>query len=356
MENLQEFGNTEISDLTEEEINAMISRAWKKEDVVRINKDIEAARPDAGPVKKEIVRKLGHIPVSLITNNIKQPRFVLFESQDEFDDMVRSIKVYGNIKRPVIVVPFNKGFMLKDGQRRLETARAAGVKKIFSIIEYVVDGNGRPLPISPIELLEDAVITNLHQRKMNPIEEAMAYADWMKMTGKNQSELAVRIGKKSHDISNLLKFLKLDTDIQFALISGKIPKVLGQHLASYPKEKHKELARAYDEMMTGLNGKIPSVNVSQWIAKTLRKISEQRGIKPLKPKKGRSLRSFSEMVLVSVNRAARRFRANLDELDGITKEDIQAEKEGFSKTISNLRILSEEIEDTCAKLEGKLDK
>ncbi len=357
MENLGE--DIEPADFTEKQIDVMISQAWNGEDIAQIDEDIEAARPSteqAGTERagREIVRKLGYIPVSLITNNIKQPRFILFESQEEFDEMARSIQTHGNVKRPIIVIPFNKGFMLKDGQRRLEAARSAGIKKIFSIIEYVIDQNGRPLPVSPVELLEDAVITNLHQRKMNSIEEAMAYIDWMELTGKNQSELAARMGKKNSDISNLLKLLKLDADIQMGLISGQIPKVLGQHLASWPKEKQKELARVYDEILVGLNGKIPSTNISQWTAKTLRKVAEQKGIKPLKPKKGPSLKSFSEMVVVSKTRAIGRFRSNLDELEEIDRKDLLARKEKFSRLISDLRLLSEEIEDACVRLEGRL--
>lgn len=344
----------ETKDFTEEDIDGMIKESWKEKDIKKIDDII--AESEGKTEKAAIVRKLAYIPLSLIDPNIEQTRRILFEDEKEFTDMVESVKAHGDVKRPIIVIPFKKRFMLKDGQRRLIASKIADIEKIFSIIEYAVDKSGRPVSVPLSELLEDTIITNLHQRKISAVEEALAYARWLKLTGSTQKDLSARIGKKESDISNILKLLKLDENILTDLALRKMSRVLGQQLASYHKDRQQEMREEYDKILDGLGGKIPSSNPSGWVAKTLRMIAEEKGIEPLESKRGKKMRPFSEMVFTSTKRAIKKFNQLLDELDKISRGHMTIQEDEARLVISGLRYFAENIEDTCLKLKGRLDR
>ncbi len=356
LEELEKLKEEGVPDLSEQQIDEMIKEAWEEEDIQELEDAIaEAENRDKEEEVKAIVRKLAYIDISLIDPNPEQPRIVLFEDDKELRDMVESIKAHGDVKRPIIVVPFGGRFILKDGQRRFEASKGVGVKKIYSIIEYEVGESG-PVSVPRSKLLEDAIITNEHQRKMSPAESALAYARWLELTGLTQADLATQIGRKSSDIAVTLKLLKLDESILADLAVGKMPRALGQHLASYPKDRQQEIREEYNRVLDSLGGKIPSSNALEWVAKTLRGIAEKKGVEPLKPKRGKKMKPFAEMVFTSIKRATKRFNNLLDELDDVSRSDKVIQRKEALEIISNLRYLAENIEDSCLKLEGRLDR
>jgi len=330
-----------IEDLDESGIDQDINE-WDADDIRQLNKDMEGP---IEPAERQIVRRLALVPVSLIVPNIEQPRWVLFENKKEFNDLVNSIKARGNVIRPIIVVPYKKGFMLKDGQRRLTAIKATEIKDVYSIIEYYIGGNGSQLPTPKIEMLEDAIISNLHQRKMMPLEEARAYKRWLDITNTTMTELAGRVGKGVPEISSILKLLKLEQSLQEKLATGKISRVLGVQLASYPEEAQKEIYREYKEILEKYDGKIPSPNASEWISKTIKKIAESKKIEPLRRKKAGALKTHAQMVFNSIIKSIKRMDDLLDELSGLSDEELFKNKDMSIQTASKLGLLQEKIED-----------
>lgn len=346
------------NDPSEVQINACLEELWSKKDFEQIKKDIEDGEVPEIEEKEETVKnikRLTNVPISLITPNIKQPRIILFDTEKEFKEMVDSIRAKGNILRPITLIPHDKGFMLKDGQRRWTAAIEAGVKEIYSIIEYSIDADSNHIPVSVVELLEDAIVMNLHQKKMSPIEEAKAYADWLELTGKSRKELSMITGKSASDISTVLKFLKLDTEIQLEVMSKKISRILGQHLASYPFGRQREICDVYEQILKSVGGKIPSSNASRWVSRMLAKIARERGIKPLETKKKRKKKLYEVTVLEMNQKAAKRFYSKIRELDSLNDRDLISNNFLARQVVSDIESLMEKMEDVCGNITKRLN-
>ena len=68
--------------------------------------------------------------------------------------------------------------------------------------------------------MEIALIENLQRENLNPIEEAQAYERLVKEFGLTQEEIAARVSKNRVTITNVMRLLKLDEQIQKMLIEG----------------------------------------------------------------------------------------------------------------------------------------
>lgn len=136
------------------------------------------------------------IPLDELRSNPYQPR-VNFDSAS-LDELAESIKEHGIIQ-PVIVKQSIKGYELVAGERRTRAARLAGLKTIPAIIKDFND----------IEMMEIALIENIERENLNPIEEARAYDNILKINNITQEELAKKFSKSRSYITNMLGLLQL---------------------------------------------------------------------------------------------------------------------------------------------------
>ncbi len=158
--------------------------------------------------EKEIVDEgktnggITEIPLDEIRSNPYQPR-VIFES-NALEELANSIKEHGIIQ-PIIVKKSIKGYELVAGERRTRAARLAGLKTIPAIIKEFND----------VEMMEIALIENIERENLNPIEEAKAYDNILKINNITQEELARKFAKSRSYITNMLGLLNLpDTTIK----------------------------------------------------------------------------------------------------------------------------------------------
>lgn len=70
--------------------------------------------------------------------------------------------------------------------------------------------------------MEIALIENVQREDLNPIEEALAYQQLVKEFNLTQEEIAVRVAKNRATITNSMRLLKLDEQIQKMLIQNLI--------------------------------------------------------------------------------------------------------------------------------------
>lgn len=346
---------------SEETIDAFIRETWDKDDIKKLKEDIEEASVEDSPGRDlrggniEVVTQLAHVPIDLIFGNEEQPRLILFSSEEELEELVASIKKHGNVLEPLLLFPVEGGFKIISGHRRRFAGKKAGIKKLLSIVGYKRNKTTKEIvPLSKSDLLELSYDTNQRRRPMSPIEEALTFQKWMNLTGKNQAALAKRFCKKSSDVSNTLKLLKLTPDLQNDLLHGKISKILGQHLGSWPRDKQDLLTNRYHEILKDFGNKIPSTNASAWVARTLRKIAEEEGIEPLIPKKGKKLRTHTQLVLSVSSDAVGRFDAQLNELAGLSAKNILDNQSAFRQLSSDLGLLLERIEDSKFRIDGEI--
>ena len=161
------------------------------------------------PPDKDLSKSLREISIDSILANPYQPR----SNWDlkEMEELADSIKVNGIIQ-PIVVRPKGNNFELIAGERRFRAARLAELKTIPAIIRIASDE----------ELLELALIENIHRTDLNPIERARAFQNYMKTFDLTQQEVANRLGKDRSDVANYIRLLDLPDQVQQMLIEGQL--------------------------------------------------------------------------------------------------------------------------------------
>lgn len=147
------------------------------------------------------------IPLDEIRSNPYQPR-VIFDSE-ALEELANSIKEHGVIQ-PIIVKKGIKGYELVAGERRTRAAKLAGLKNIPAIIKEFND----------VEMMEIALIENIERENLNPIEEAKAYENILKINNITQEELAHKFSRSRSYITNMLGLLTLP-DMVIKLVESK---------------------------------------------------------------------------------------------------------------------------------------
>lgn len=147
------------------------------------------------------------IPLDEIRSNPYQPR-VIFDSE-ALEELANSIKEHGVIQ-PIIVKKGIKGYELVAGERRTRAAKLAGLKNIPAIIKEFND----------VEMMEIALIENIERENLNPIEEAKAYENILKINNITQEELAHKFSRSRSYITNMLGLLTLP-DMVVKLVESK---------------------------------------------------------------------------------------------------------------------------------------
>ncbi len=163
-----------------------------------------------------------HPGISMI--DVEQIRVNPYQPRREFDDdaikeLSQSIQANGVIQ-PLVVRKTSEGFQLIAGERRLRAAKLAGLKSVPIVIRRTTDR----------ESLELAIIENVQRQDLNPIDEAMAYAQLLQDFSLTQDEIARRIGKDRATVANLLRLLRLPEEAILALKNGQISSGHGKAL------------------------------------------------------------------------------------------------------------------------------
>lgn len=149
------------------------------------------------------------IRINDILPNRFQPR-IKFNDQ-AINELANSIKKFGMLQ-PIIVRRIGDKYEIVAGERRYKASTIAGLETIPAIVRDLDDQNSA----------EVALIENVQRRDLTPIEEAVSYKKILDMGYLNQEELAERLSKTQSAISNKLRLLNLDEEVQEALLDNKI--------------------------------------------------------------------------------------------------------------------------------------
>ncbi|MCJ7776997.1 MAG: ParB/RepB/Spo0J family partition protein, partial [Sedimentisphaerales bacterium] len=158
---------------------------------------------------KHLSNSLREIKVDDIQPNPYQVRFIW--NEQELADLARSIKANGVI-HPIIVRPMGAGYQLIAGERRWRAAKLAGLQMVPAIVRQVKDD----------ELLELALVENIHRADLNPVERANAYQKYLSTLSLTQVEAAARLGEDRSVIANYLRLLDLPAEIKQMLVDGQL--------------------------------------------------------------------------------------------------------------------------------------
>ncbi|MBN2019130.1 MAG: ParB/RepB/Spo0J family partition protein [Sedimentisphaerales bacterium] len=163
---------------------------------------------NALPVK-DLGDTLKELNISDIQPNPFQVRFIW--NEQELSDLANSIKANGVIQ-PIIVRRSGTGYQLIAGERRWRAARIAGITTVPAIIRQVTDDN----------MIELALVENIHRTDLNPIERATAYQKYLTSLSLTQAEASSRLGEDRSVIANFLRLLDLPAEIRQMLIDSQL--------------------------------------------------------------------------------------------------------------------------------------
>jgi len=149
------------------------------------------------------------VAVGKIKANPHQPRSNF--DHESLEDLTNSIKEHG-ILQPLILSSTDTGYELIAGERRLRAAQLLELKTVPAIIRDIKEQ----------QKLEIALVENIQRKDLNSIEEAVAFQRLIDEFNLTQEEAAKRVGKSRSVIANTLRLLSLPSEIQKALINGKI--------------------------------------------------------------------------------------------------------------------------------------
>jgi len=159
------------------------------------------------PPDKEQQQAVGMIPVKKIKPNPHQPRTTW--NDEDLGDLAASITANGVIQ-PILLRKSGKGYEIIAGERRLRAAIQAGLDAIPAMVREATDA----------QMLELALVENIHRADLNPLERAQAYQNYISTFSLSQSEAAQHLGEDRSVVANHLRLLDLPSEIKKMLVDG----------------------------------------------------------------------------------------------------------------------------------------
>lgn len=188
-----------------------------------IEESYEGTEANASGVQK--------IPLDKIIPNRYQPRKTF--NEESLQGLAESLKQHG-LTQPIVVVydPGLDKYELVVGERRFRASQLAGFTEIDCIIHAKLDDK---------QMCALALIENIQREDLNPIETALGYKSLMQKFMISQTELGEYCGKSKAAVSNSLRLLNLEPEIQEAIKNGDISEGHGRALLMISDDKKREV-------------------------------------------------------------------------------------------------------------------
>src|SRR5436853_81759 len=164
-----------------------------------------SARPDA----IESGERVHQINLANIVPSALQPRKDF--GREALQELIDSIRQHGIIQ-PLIVRQAGARFELIAGERRWRAAQEIGLTEVPAIVRTAND----------LEVLELSLIENLQRADLNPIEEAQGYARLANEFSLRQEDIALKVGRSRAAVTNALRLLDLQPQVQIWLAQNLI--------------------------------------------------------------------------------------------------------------------------------------
>lgn len=246
------------------EKKSAVKESVKKATVKTENKTVVPEKTTDDTTEESNRSTIGHkktamiVKISSVEPNVNQPRKQFDE--DALLELSESIKQYG-VLQPLLVSDKKDYYEIIAGERRWRAAKLAGLKEIPVIVKE----------FSEQELVEISLIENIQREDLNPIEEAQAYKRLLTEFHLKQDEVAERVSKSRAAVTNSIRLLKLNEDVQRMVVDEMISTGHARALLAVenPEEQYNLAQRIFDEKL--------SVRDVEKLVKNLHK--------PTKPKK-----------------------------------------------------------------------
>ncbi len=149
------------------------------------------------------------LPVGSLHPNRHQPRTHFDE--EALEELAESLRQHGMVQ-PIVARRLGDTFEIIAGERRWRAARLAGLAMVPVVLKEVPEDR----------MLEIALVENIQRQELNPIEEARAYWQLGEHLRLTQEQVADRVGKSRPQVANTLRLLRLPSEIQALVATGKV--------------------------------------------------------------------------------------------------------------------------------------
>ncbi len=145
------------------------------------------------------------LSIDVIVPNSSQPRTIFDETL--LDELAQSIEALGVIQPITVREERNGTYKIISGERRYRASKLAGIDKIPAYIRKVDDER----------LFEMALVENIQREDLNAMDVADGLNKLIEECGITHDNLSKRIGKNRSTITNYIRLLRLEPEVQVAL-------------------------------------------------------------------------------------------------------------------------------------------
>ena len=210
-----------------------------------------------GDRPKQLVSGLTEIATEDLTPGQYQPRKKMY--RDTLEELAKSIKQQG-VLQPLVARRLASGrYEIVVGERRWRAAQMAGLSTVPTIVR---DLNNN-------ETAKIALIENLQREDLNAMDQARGLQRLQKEFNLSQESLGEAVGKSRPAVTNLLRLLKLSTEVQEFLEQGKLE--MGHARALLSLDEAKQNTLAFEIIKKGFSVRETERYVSEKKDKTLSK-------------------------------------------------------------------------------------
>lgn len=172
---------------------------------------------------------LQNVSVKNLQSGKYQPRTKMDEAS--LNALAESIKAQG-LMQPILVRDIgNQQLEIIAGERRWRAAQIAGLTEVPVIIKSVADEAA----------LAMALIENIQREDLNPLEEAAGIQRLIDEFGMTHQIAAEAVGRSRSAVTNLLRLLNLQPEIQVLMMDSKIDMGHARCILSAPQAMHLEI-------------------------------------------------------------------------------------------------------------------
>lgn len=151
--------------------------------------------------------QLKKLPIDVMHPGRYQPRRQM--DKEKLEELANSIRVQGIIQ-PIVVRRDEKGYEIIAGERRWRAAQLAELQEVPVIIRDLSDEAAIAM----------SLIENIQRQDLNAIEEAVALQRLIEEFQMTHEAVAETVGKSRASVTNTLRLLKLNSDVQNMVEKG----------------------------------------------------------------------------------------------------------------------------------------
>jgi len=232
-----------------------------------LGRGLDALLGSVTPSPAETGEELRELELELLAPGRHQPRRKF--DAEALQSLADSIRSQG-VVQPIVARPAGGGrFEIVAGERRWRAAKMAGLSTIPTVVRQIPDRTAMAV----------ALVENIQRADLNPLEEAEALRRLIDECGLTHELTAEAVGRSRAAVSNLLRLLDLESEVQELVRDDKLSLGHAKVLLGATGERQIALALQVVEQR---------LSVRQTEQLLAQKLADKQAPKGLAPKRARS--------------------------------------------------------------------